>query len=382
MAFSAFAVAAPGLEILAARELSVLGVSTSKPETGGVAFEATEHSLASALIGVRTITRILLRVAEFRTTTFAHLEKKSNGVPWPSWVSEGTRVRFRATCRKSRLYHSDAVIERIAGALSSSVRNVNVEEGGDDDGEENDSQLFVVRMSHDVCTISIDAAGSPLYKRGYRLAVAKAPIRETLAAAMLRGANWNGASAIHDPFCGSGTLAIEAALIARNISPGLNRNFAAERWPLAKERTWLAARTKAREAVIPRASVPITGGDRDGGAIEAAQANAQRAGVEEDVAFEVTPVSASQRTAETGLLITNPPYGLRVGDRDMRNLYARFGQVARVEFAGWNCAVLFGDNALGREMESQFGLPMRPAWRSMNGGIPIRLLTGEIPSSP
>jgi putative N6-adenine-specific DNA methylase len=133
-------------------------------------------------------------------------------------------VRFRVTCRKSRLYHSDAVAERLAGALSGAVTGATIGAAGDEDADEHDaSQLFVVRMAHDVCTISADAAGAPLYKRGYRTAVAKAPIRETLAAAMLVGAQWSGDTAVHDPFCGAGTIAIEAAMMARRIAPGLKR---------------------------------------------------------------------------------------------------------------------------------------------------------------
>jgi putative N6-adenine-specific DNA methylase len=331
----------------------------------------------------RTATRIILRVAEFRATSFAQLEKRANSIPWGSWIREGGRALFRVTCRKSRLYHSDAVAERLATAVMLSVPGAGIVAHGEEDDEAHDeahdsSQLFVVRFAHDVCTVSVDAAGAPLYKRGYRLAVGRAPIRENLAAAMLLGASWNGESALHDPFCGSGTVAIEAAMLARRMAPGLTRDFAAEHWPSAKRELWLDARERAAAGARPRADVRITGADRDAGAIEAARANAARAGVESDVAFEEVTISASRAESPAGLLITNPPYGVRVGDRDLRNLYARFGQVARSEYAGWRCAVLFGDNATGRAMEQQFGIPLTPAWRSMNGGIPVRLMTGDI----
>jgi putative N6-adenine-specific DNA methylase len=379
VAFSAFAVTAPGLEVLAAAELSSLGLEASAPEPGGVAFEVTERSLAHVLINLRTVTRVLIRVAEFRATSFAQLEKKANAIGWASWLPDRGRARFRVTCRKSRLYHSDAVAERLAGALTGAVTGAVIVAAGDEETDEHDpSQLFVVRMAHDVCTISADAAGAPLYKRGYRTAVAKAPIRETLAAAIILGANWRGDTALHDPFCGAGTLAIEAAMIARRIAPGLAREFAAERWPAAREKSWREARDNAAAISIPRAGFPITGGDRDAGAIDAARANAARAGVEGDVRFDVLPVSAARASAPTGLLATNPPYGVRVGDHDLRNLYASFGRTVREEFGGWRCAILFGDNAAGRVMEQQFGVPLAPAWRSMNGGIPIRLMTGDV----
>lgn len=381
MAYSAFAVAAPGLETLTAGELRSLGVTTALPETGGVAFDITERALADVLLNTRTATRIILRIAEFRVTGFAQLEKRAKAIPWASWLPDGGIARFRVTCRKSRLYHSDAVAERLAGALTASVRGAIVVESGDDDGEAHDAaQLFVVRIAHDVCTISVDAAGAPLYKRGYRTAVAKAPIRETMAAAMLAGVAYQGDVAVHDPFCGAGTLPIEAALIARRIAPGINREFAAEKWPGAKQTLWRDARAKASEAAIARAPVPISGADRDAGAIASATANAERAGVANDVVFEIQPVSDAQARAPLGLLIANPPYGVRVGDHDLRNLYARFGDVARVNFPNWRCAVLFGDGATGRVLEREFGIPLDMVWRSMNGGIPIRLMAGDVPA--
>ena len=347
---------------------------------GGVAFEVTERALANMLLNLRTVTRVLIRVAEFRATSFAQLEKAAKGVAWGAWVGERGRARFRVTCRKSRLYHSDAVAERLAGALAYTVAGATISEAGDEESDEHDpSQLFVVRMAHDVCTISADAAGAPLYKRGYRTAVAKAPIRETLAAAILVGAQWRGKIALHDPFCGSGTLPIEAAMIARRIAPGLNRDFAAERWPSARETSWRDARERANAAVLLRADVRISGGDRDAGAIDAARANAGRAGVGDDVSFAVVPVSAARAETPTGLLASNPPYGVRVGDHDLRNLYARFGRVVREGFSGWQCAVLFGDNAVGRVMEQQFEIRLVQVWRSMNGGIPIRLMSGNVP---
>jgi putative N6-adenine-specific DNA methylase len=332
------------------------------------------------LINLRTVTRVLIRVAEFRATSFAQLEKNAKTIAWASWIGDRGTARFRVTCRKSRLYHSDAVAERIAGALMGAVSGATIGEAGDDDTDDHHiSQLFVVRMSHDVCTISADAAGAPLYKRGYRTAVAKAPMRETLAAAMLMGSQWHGDTAVHDPFCGSGTLAIEAAMIARRIAPGLKREFAAEGWPAAKKQSWRDARDKAAEGIIPRIDFPITGGDRDAGAIDAARSNAARAGVDEDVRFDVMPVSAARPATPTGLLAANPPYGVRVGDHDLRNLYASFGRTAREAFGGWRCAILFGDNAAGRAMEQQFSIPLAPVWRTLNGGIPIRLMTGDVP---
>jgi putative N6-adenine-specific DNA methylase len=198
---------------------------------------------------------------------------------------------------------------------------------------------------------------------------------------MLLGAHWNGGEALFDPMCGSGTLPIEAALIARRIAPGLRRSFAAERWPSADARIWAAEREAAKAAVQPRALVAIGGSDRDQGAVDSARANAERAGVGADVTFCTQPVSAARANDSAGLLVVNPPYGHRVGDSsDVRDVYARLGQVARTRFAGWHVAVLSADRSPGHVLERQLALPLREAWRSSNGGIPVRLLTAPIPA--
>lgn len=323
---------------------------------------------------------MLVRVAEFRATTFAQLERRARAIEWGAYLGDASPVKLRVTCRKSRLYHSDAVAERISRALGERVRGADVRAAARDDDGADDVQLLVVRLSNDVCTISVDAAGPSLHQRGYRLAVAKAPLRETLAAAMLLGAGWDGSTAVCDPFCGSGTIVIEAALLARNIAPGLGRSFAAERWPLSNSSVWREARARATSAIRPHVAAPIVGTDRDAGAIDAARSNAARAGVTGDVGLEAMPVSSARAPAPAGLLVTNPPYGVRTGDLDtLRNLYARLGAVARREFPGWRAAVLSADQTRGHSLERQLGLPMTAAWRSSNGGIPVRLLVGDIP---
>lgn len=346
-----------------------------------MAFAASPADLAAALMHLRTATRVLVRIVQFRATSFAQLERAAAKIAWGAWVHPGARVRFRVTCKKSRLYHSDAVAERLATAIRGAVRDVAIvaRASDDDDAGDQQTQLFIVRMADDECTISADAAGEALHRRGYRQATAKAPLRETLAAAMLLAAGYDGSLAMYDPFCGSGTIVVEAALIARRIAPGLHRSFAAEAWPGADARAWRAARADANARVLAQAAAPIAGSDRDVGAIAAAQSNAERAGVAADVAFTVAPVSVAVAPAPAGLLVTNPPYGVRTGDRaTLRNLYARFGAVARSAFAGWTCALLSADRTPGHDLERQLGLALTPRWRSTNGGIPVRLLAGEI----
>ena len=226
----------------------------------------------------------------------------------------------------------EAIEHRVGPLAASGV--VDDEEGGEDEG---DAQLFIVRFVRDACTIRADASGALLHLRGYRQALARAPLRETLAASMLLGSGWDGASPLLDPMCGSGTIPIEAALIARRIAPGLAEP--GSRAPRLRVHLLAGVRrgtlgagswTARCEEILPPRRVPILGSDRDEGAIEAAASNAARAGVSEDVDLSVRPVSAIDPPPGPGWMVINPPYGVRVGERDpLRNLYAALGRTLR-----------------------------------------------------
>jgi putative N6-adenine-specific DNA methylase len=301
-------------------------------------------------------------------------------------VAKGRPVRVRVTSKKSKLYHEGAIAERLLGWIEDRVGGIgdtSAEKGVEDENAESpDAQLFVVRVLRDEVTISADASGALLHLRGYRQAVAKAPLRETLSAAMLLGAGWRGETPIVDPMCGSGTIPIEAALIARRIAPGLAsadrrpRAFAFAAWPEHDADAWARLAAEAREMERPSSPVPIFGSDRDAGAIDAARANASRAGVGEDVAFDVRPLSAIEPPDGPGLLIANPPYGVRVGESDgLRNLYAALGRTARQRCPGWTLALLSVD----RKLEGHVGIPFSEAFRTSNGGIAVRLVTAAVP---
>lgn len=378
--YECWAIAAPGLEQLVAGELRALGFGDASASPGGVSFTGDAAGLARAQLELRVASRVLVRLATFRATAFHELERASRQVEWARIVRAGRAVRLRVTCRKSRLYHSDAVAERVGAAIVRAVPGVRVTGGKDreDDTDADapdaadDAQLFVVRIDHDRCTISADASGELLHRRGYRLAVARAPLRETLAAAMLLGVPWDPRTPLVDPMCGSGTIAIEAAMLARRIAPGLGRSFAAESWPETDARAFATARDAARAAILPSAPAPIHGSDRDAGAIEAARANAARAGVTADIAFAVSALSAIAPPVGPGLLIANPPYGVRVGESaPLRDLFARLGQVARERCPGWQVALLSADPAL----DAQTKLRFTERLRTSNGGIPVRLVT-------
>ena len=385
---SLFAVTAPGLEPVAAEELRALGVTDAVAEAGGVAFSGGYERLYEANLQLRTASRVVARVAEFTARTFFELERHARRAAWEAYLTPGRPVRVRVTCRKSRLYHSDAVGERIIAAIAHRVGAIGlgaVVHAGDEEADgaasaaEHDpagAQLFTIRFLHDRCTVSADSSGVLLHMRGYRQAVAKAPMRETLAAAMLLGAGWRGESPLVDPLCGSGTIAIEGALIARRMAPGVRRKFAFMEWPNFSERTWQIVHDRATNSALSRSPVEIIASDRDAGATTATAANADRAEVAGDVDVRTHALSAVRPPAGPGCLAVNPPYGVRVGETDeLRNLYAALGQVARTKFPAWTVALLAAD----RKLSSRTGLALRPVFRSSNGGIPVELLTAVTP---
>lgn len=383
----AFAVTALGLETICRRELAELGIR-GRADEGGVGWRGSPESVSRANLWLRTASRVVVRVAEFRATAFYALELAARRIAWDRFVGPTSTVRFRVTCRKSKLYHSAAVAQRLADAVSRCVPGVRVETPDSDVDETLDrqspansdslAQLFVVRLVHDVCTISADTSGALLHMRGYRQQIGKAPIRETIAAAMLLGAEWPGDAPLLDPMCGSGTIAIEAARMARRMAPGRERRFAFQDWPEHDADAWRTVVEEARENEEPRAPAPVVASDRDRGAIDAALANAQRAGVADDIELSVAPISALAAAGTKGWLITNPPYGVRVGEKGpLRNLYAQLGNVARAKVPGWTIGFLSAD----RRLESQTRLELRERFATRNGGIAVRLMVGRVPES-
>jgi putative N6-adenine-specific DNA methylase len=274
---------------------------------------------------------------------------------------------MRVSSHASRLYHTGAIEERLRRTIGAPATE---RRPADDD------QLVVVRVDRDDFTISIDASGAPLYKRGWRARSTRSPLRESLAAAMLAVAGWRGHEPLIDPFCGSGTIAIEAALLAGGRAPGSMRGFAFERWPCFEPGTWASVRAEVESAAMTT-SIPVSiwARDRDEGAVEIATENAERAGVKEWVDIRRATISeliAPTDVAGTGWVISNPPYGRRVsGGRDVRDLYARFGRVARDGLAGWRVGLLVADpRAVGHA-----GLDWTERFRTDNGGIPVRFVT-------
>lgn len=374
-AFDAFAIAAPGLAPLVAAECVVQGITPREVTPAGVAFDATAGQLFSMNLWSRLASRVLVRLAQFEARDFATLEKVAARVPWQRVLKPGATVRLRVTCRKSRLYHSDAVAERVGRGILGAITGSQVVGRAVDDEDDDDAvtQLIVVRFDHDQCTISADSSGALLHRRGWRQAIAKAPLRETLAAAMLTACEWNGAVPLVDPFCGSGTIGIEAALRARGMAPGLGREFVMEQWPNADAAVFARVRREADAQRRPSVGAPIVMRDRDAGACKAALANAERAGVLQDIVVEQGSLSdtALDEIGNTGLLLTNPPYGLRIGDgSDLRALYARLGDVLRAGGRGWQLGLLVPDRVLAGQTRLTFDAVLR----TTSGGLPVEVL--------
>lgn len=396
--YQAFAIAAPGTAELVAAELQQLGVAHYKVDPAGVSFGATEATLFRLNCWSRLATRILVRLDSFEARDFATLEKMCKRVPWARVLSAGTTAEIVVTCRKSRLYHSDAVAERVAGGIHAVVPGVVIARSTADHDDRDEAegeavptvgstapghrvQRILVRLDRDLCTISADSSGELLHRRGYRLDSGKAPLRETLAAALLVSSGWTADTPLVDPLCGAGTIAVEAALMARRIAPGLNRSFACEFWPGADPEVARTVREAARETILPTSPVPIVAADRDAGAVAATRGNAERAGVLQDITVLHQPLSELDLAAiaPRGWMVTNPPYGVRTGDpATLKALWGRLGAMLRQGGRDWTLGVVVPDLSLAREVR----VPLERVVATMTGGRPVAFARSRLPDAP
>lgn len=365
-ALQLFVQATPGLDEPLQRELATLGCS-AKPVTGGLDVAASLDVVQRIALESRLAAGVLVRIARFPAQHLAELHKKAAKLDWKRWLRADQPVRIDVSCHASRIYHSGAAKERVANAIAECF-------GGAPPAAATNTPAHGlakvhVRLDHDLCTLSLDACGEPLYKRGYKLDTAKAPLRENLAAGLLAMLGWDGTRALVDPMCGSGTIPIEAALLARGMAPGALRRFAFEAWPGHDAARFAELRGRARTP--RRQAPPIVARDRNAGAIAAARANAERAGVDDAIHFEVAPLSSAAPPTPLGLLLTNPPYGARIrGGPDLRDLYASLGKLARGPFAAWDVAFLTSEPTLAHatEVPTETAGPILP-----HGGTKVRL---------
>lgn len=338
-----FAITAPGHETLLAAEAREKGFKVTQTTSGGVTIRGDWPAVWRANLQLRGATRVLARIVEFRALYLSQLELNTRDFAWQSILPSGAWLRVETTCHKSKIYHAGAATERVENALS--ARGYNIAR------EEEDALSIRVRIERDNVTISLDTSGAPLYKRGHKEAVNKAPMRETMAAMFLRDAGFNGKEPIYDPMCGSGTFVIEAAEIARRLDPGRARAFAFQSLPNFDQRAFADMLSPVRDAAHP-----VFGSDRDHGAIDMSRANAERAGVADIAHFDARPISEVTPPGNApGLVIVNPPYGARIGNKaPLFSLYAAFGERMKSHFKGWRVGIVTSDASLANATKLQF----------------------------
>jgi putative N6-adenine-specific DNA methylase len=367
--YKIFLVVPPGLEQIAKKEVAELfpPLRTSST-TNELEYECDLQTIYKLNLLLKVPNRVLVRFGEFEATSFQELFTKTVRLPWKLFFKKDVSVKIRTTCHKSKLYHSDAVTERIHQAIESNLAKKVPLLKGDSEESHGKQQLIIVRLLRDQVSISIDSSGNPLYMRGYREIVSKAPIRENLAASIILASGWTPEFPLIDPFCGSGTIPIEAALIAKNHPPGLYRDFAFENWPEFNQSYWQNMRREYIQNFVD-VTTRIQGSDRNIGSIENARKNAEKAGVNRFIEWKNQSISDVKPYGQPGWIITNPPYGLRISsNKDIRNLYAQFGNVLRQKFQGWN--VIFLCNSVN--LANQTRLKPKSLFSFSNGGINVQ----------
>ena len=350
---------APGLENALADEAREKGFAVQGQLTGGVLLKDSWPDVWRANLTLRGANSVLARIGSFPASHMSELDKRARKFEWGRWLPKNVPLKITVTCKASKLYHSGAVRERIETALR--------EEFGADFSE--DAALEVMaRVERNICTLSIDTSGVLLHKRGLKLAMAKAPMRETMAALILRQCGYRGLEPVVDPMCGSGTFILEAAEMAQGLLPGRLREFDFEHLPSFNVGEWQKLKLQPPHETQFR----FLGFDRDAGAITSATANATRAGVDDAARFAQQSVSLLKRPeGPAGLVICNPPYGARIGDlKKLSSLYASFGQVLRQGFSGWRIGLVTNEASLAKAT----GLPFQPRSEPIShGGIKINL---------
>ena len=318
-----------GLESVLKREIQDLGYEISQVEDGRVTFIGDMEAVSYANIFLRSAERILLKVGCVHAETFDELFERTKEIPWENYIPKNGKFWVtKATSIKSKLFSPSDIQSIMKKAMVERLKKVYGVSWFEEDGPEYPLRVFFMK---DAAVIGIDTTGMSLHKRGYRLLQSKAPLSETLAAALIMLTPWKGDRILVDPFCGSGTFPIEAAMMAANIAPGMNRSFISESWDnLIPKRCWYDALDEARENIDDKAEVDIQGYDIDGDVVKSARENARAAGVEHMIHFQQRPVSELRHPKKYGFVITNPPYGERLEEKaSLPALYREIGESYR-----------------------------------------------------
>ena len=315
-----------GLESVLKREISDLGYNIVCVEDGRVTFEGDADAICRANIFLRTTERIMIQVGKFKAFTFDELFENVKSLPWEDFIPQNGKFWVtKATSVKSKLFSTSDIQKIVKKAMVERMKLKYNVEWFDESGNEYPVRVF---FNKDEATVAIDTTGESLHRRGYRRLTSKAPITETLAAALIMLTPWKKDRILVDPFCGSGTFPIEAAMIAANIAPGMNREFISEKWTnLIDKSNWYNVIDEANDMVDYDVSVDIQGYDIDGDIVKAARRNAEEAGVENMIHFQKRPVSELSHPKPYGFILTNPPYGERLEEKEaLTELYRTFGE--------------------------------------------------------
>lgn len=315
-----------GLEAVLKREIYDLGYEITKVEDGRVTFEGDEEAICRANIFLRTAERVMIQVGRFKATTFEELFQGIKNLPWEEYIPEDGKFWVKkASSINSKLFSPSDIQSIAKKAMVERMKQKYHKEWFKEDGASYPVRIFLLK---DEVTVALDTSGDSLHKRGYRTMTSKAPLTETLAASLIMLTPWRKDRILVDPFCGSGTFPIEAAMIAANIAPGMNRDFTAEEWTnLIDRKLWYECVKEAEDMIDTTVKVDIQGYDIDGDVIKAARENAKRAGVEHMIHFQQRAVADLSHPKKYGFIITNPPYGERLEDKaDLPELYTQIGQ--------------------------------------------------------
>ncbi|MBB6217247.1 putative N6-adenine-specific DNA methylase [Anaerosolibacter carboniphilus] len=353
-----------GLEEMVKLEVKQLGYEDIKVENGKVSFTGDEAAIPKTNLWLRTADRVLLKMGEFEARSFEELFQKTKAIPWEEWIPENGKFPVIGKSVKSQLFSvpdCQAIVKKAVVERLKSVYNV---EWFQEDGPEYEIEVALLK---DVVTLTIDTSGAGLHKRGYREKANEAPLKETLAAAMVMISRWREDRVLIDPFCGSGTIAIEAALIGRNMAPGLERKFTAEAWPRVPEQLWKEARMEALKAIRQDVDIHILASDIDSKAVKIAEDNAYRAGVDDCITFKVQDMAKVESDGKYGYIICNPPYGERLGEKkEVERLYKRMGQ-AFSKLDTWSVYVITSDE----QFEALYGKKASKKRKLYNGRIKV-----------
>ena len=315
-----------GLEAVLKREIYDLGYEITKVEDGRVTFEGDEEAICRANIFLRTAERVLIQVGRFKATTFEELFQGIKNLPWEEYIPEDGKFWVKkASSINSKLFSPSDIQSIAKKAMVERMKQKYRKDWFKEDGATYPVRIFLLK---DEVTVALDTSGDSLHKRGYRTMTSKAPLTETLAAALILLTPWRANRILVDPFCGSGTFPIEAAMIAANIAPGMNREFTAEQWTnLIDRKLWYECVKEAEDMIDTEVEVDIQGYDIDGDVVKAARENAKRAGVDHMIHFQQRAVADLNHPKKYGFLISNPPYGERLEDKaDLPALYTQIGE--------------------------------------------------------